>query len=92
MDEYVTKKFDLDKIDVRDENSKYPYETTEVGVGFLVRKPTGGISGRTSAFNKKSEKLFVNRTTTNPEDGESAPGAKDGASKENPFTWVIRVK
>lgn len=92
MGEFLRKKFDLATIDIREEKSKYDYQELEVGEGFLVRKPTGSISGRTSAENKKGDKMFINRMTTNPEDGESAPGARDGASKEHPFTWVIRVK
>ena len=91
-EEFEFKTFNLDEINVRAEKSKYPYQELEVGRGFLVKKPTGSISGRTSAENKKGEKLFANRMTTDPSDGESTEGAKDGASKENPFTWVIRLK
>ena len=91
-DEFLMKDFDLATIDIREEKSKYPYQDLPVGKGFLVRKPTSSISGRTSAENKKGDKVFINRMTTDPSDGESKPGAKDGASKEKPFTWVIRVK
>lgn len=90
--EYARKTFDLGSIDVRAERSKYPYEELEVGEGFLYRGKSSSISSRTSQASKKSDKVFVNRQTVNPADGESAPGAGDGASEENPFTWVIRVK
>lgn len=92
MGEFPRKMFDLKKIDVREENSKYEYQDLAVGEGFLVRKKTSSISGRTSSENKKGDKFFINRMTTNPEDGESSPGARDGASKANPFTWVIRIR
>ena len=95
--EYQGEKFetmDFDPADLRigNEGSKYPFEEMPVGKGFLIRKPQASVSGRVSSFNKKSDKIFKSKQTTNPSHGESAPGAKDGASKEEPFTWVVRVR
>lgn len=83
MSEFKIKTFDLDNLSVRAERSKYPYEDLEVGQGFLFNGKGPSISGNVSARNKKDDKMFITRQTTNPE---------DGASKESPKTWVIRVK
>lgn len=76
---YEIMDFDLDLLDVSEERSKYPFEDMEVGKGFAVLKPTSAISSRVSAYNKKSDKVFVTR-----KDKNSTP--------KNPKSWVIRVK
>lgn len=76
---FEIKTFDLDEIDVRAEQSQYPFDELEVGQGFTVEKPTNGISGTVSQWNKKSDRVFVTRKHRD-------------STVENPLTNVIRVK